>query len=56
MLTGAVFVLYSAPSGGALSKALLVGLPLFGRRDMHLALHRLMGRSCHASVEFKEQL
>lgn len=48
VVTGLLIV--SAPTGLTVGEALLLAVPMFGCVAMHVILHRVMGRSCHATA------
>ncbi len=46
VVTGLLIV--SAPTGLTAGEALLLAVPMFGCVAMHVILHRVMGKPCHA--------
>ncbi|WP_269585438.1 DUF2933 domain-containing protein [Roseibium sp. Sym1] len=50
MVAGTGILIAAAPAGQTIGQTLLYAAPMLGCVGMHLVMHRLMGKSCHAQA------
>jgi hypothetical protein len=51
MVVGTGVLVATAPAGQSIGQTLLYAAPMLGCIGMHLIMHRLKGKSCHAPAE-----